>query len=176
VSFGIYDNYNLFKVYMSNANKDNVSCFRNSICSASCIEFYETDSIPEDFINVNPGDHIATISSSNGSLAYRVRRNGVNGIVTAGHVADNIASGFNYVMYSAVKMAVCTVRQNSGSVDAAFCENYYSYHGDSGGLVFTFNMSLNTGYTVGILKGGTIYLGVFTKASVANLALGITRY
>ena len=66
-----------------------------------------------------------------------------------------------------------SVKSNGNGIGKA---SYYSADGDSGGLVFTYNMSTNTGYTVGIHYGLGDGEAVYTKASVDNAALGITRY
>ncbi|HVI42942.1 MAG TPA: hypothetical protein VM577_20235 [Anaerovoracaceae bacterium] len=245
-SFGVYDKENRVIVFQeADTNKsitadESIKEFMNNAYDKGCIIFAESEGMPIDQANVNPGDYLQS-ETIYGSVGYRARRSGVDGIVTAGHVANTTTSGSNSIYnYNGTKIAECTTRQQSGSVDAAFCKitnssyvptntimsgtlltstlnpavgdvvykigdvsdatsgtvqstnfsasfngvpftnlskaTYYSETGDSGGLVFTFNMSTNTGYTVGIVKGIYGGDGVYVKASLANSALGITRY
>lgn len=72
---------------------------------------------------IKPGAGIVT-SSSSGSLGYRARMNGQNGMVTCGHVAKTIGAkvykDFDIPYPSGDLIGSCLKTQISGSVDAAF--------------------------------------------------------
>jgi len=242
-SHGIYDKENRLYVFFDEFTEENIEIFKKTINNSGCIIYAESEGVPIDHVNVDPGDRIQS-NTGGGSVAYRARRGGLNGIVTAGHVATTTASGNNWIRYGSASgtiFAETKARQQSGSVDAAWCEitntsyvptnnimggtlltstlnpsvgdvvykigyasnltsgtvtstnynatvggisftnlsraSYNSLSGDSGGLVCTFNMSTSTGYTVGIHKASTgANDSLYTKASLANSALSMTRY
>lgn len=235
-NFGICDKENRIFVFLENCDESSIKMFSKNVDDLGCIIFAKSKGSLVKQVNVKPGNGIETYAGSE-SMAYRARHNGVDGIVTAGHVATSTATGYNWVDDSSgTNFAECTKRQESGSVDAAFCKivnqdyvpsndimsgtmltstlnpgygdviykrgafggltsgtvlstnwsgggltnltqaSYASVDGDSGGIVFTFSMSNNTGYTVGIHLGLGNGKAVYTKASLANSALGITRY
>ena len=116
-SYAFMDGENRIVVQLDEYNDEQIAAFKKQIVDSPAIEFKQAIGKFQDEINVNPGSSI-TSGGSGGSVGYRARRNGVNGIITAGHLAALNAD----VQKNGTTFARCTARQYSGSVDASFCE------------------------------------------------------
>lgn len=96
--------------------------FRNLIADASCVAFQDELDGFEDLAwnTLNSGDQLQSWSSSKTfSLGIRAKLGDEEGFITTGH-AD--WGDEDYVKYDEVWFAKLVNYQNSGSVDAAFCE------------------------------------------------------
>lgn len=116
-SYALLDDQNSIVVYLNEYNQEQIDMFKKQVLDSSAIEFRKAVGEIRDEINVNPGSSI-TSGSSGGSVGYRAKLDGVVGIVTAGHLAslnDDIEKG-------GTVFATVTAYQESGSVDASFCE------------------------------------------------------
>lgn len=120
---GPYNRINQVIVELKEVTQASVDAFKKEVCDLPCIQFVTAGEPPVDDVNVNCGDAIAC-NGSGGSVGYRVRLSGANGFLTAGHVAKSTSStnNANSVTYGGTKCAECTKRQQSGSVDAAYCK------------------------------------------------------
>ena len=116
-SYALLDGENRVVVYLDEYNQERIAEFKKNVIDSPAIEFEKSAGKFKDEINVNAGSTI-TSSLGTGSVGYRVKRNNINGIVTAGHVVNLNA----YVAKDGTNFAKCTARQYSGSVDAAYCE------------------------------------------------------
>lgn len=116
-SYQIRDDQNDIVVYLDNYSQAQIDTFKKQVIDTPAITFEKATEPVHDYVNVNPGSAI-TCGTSGGSVGYRARVSGQSGIVTAAHFVplnSNVAkSGTNF--------AQCTTRQESGSVDAAFCQ------------------------------------------------------
>src|SRR5690606_8734344 len=96
--------------------------FRNLIADASCVGFKDELDGFEDLAwnTLNSGDQLQSWSSSETfSLGIRAKLGDEDGFITTGHVAWGEE---DYVKYDGNWFAKLVKHQNSGSVDAAFCE------------------------------------------------------
>jgi len=116
-SYALLDAQNSIVVYLDEYSQEQIEEFKKQVLDSPAIEFKKATGKVKDEINVNPGSSI-TSGGSGGSVGYRARRDGVDGIVTAGHLAALNAD----VEKDGTVFASCTARQYSGSVDASFCE------------------------------------------------------
>ncbi len=237
-SYMIKDAENRVMVELDKYSDEKVKEFTADIMNDDCIYFVQAEKALVDEVDVNPGDMI-NANAGNGSVGYRVRLDGIDGIATAAHVANSTSSSSNGIRYSGTKFAETTARQQSGSVDGAYCKvidssyvptnsiasgtlstavenlaagqlvnkrgkttgitsgtiqstnasgtfsgipftnlttaSYDSDPGDSGGLVYSYYPSSGDRRTVGLHKGSGTY-AYYSKASLVNEALGITRY
>ena len=114
VCAGLYIKDNRVKVGLANHAQAIIEAFKKDVCNSDCIEFFKSDLIIKEDVNINCGYPI-----TGGSVAYRAKKNGDIGIVTAAHVITSVGQS---VVYNNVNIASCVVRQNSGSVDGAFCK------------------------------------------------------
>ncbi len=115
-SYALLDGENKIVVYLDEYNRERIAEFKKSVIDSPAIEFKKSIGKVTPEINVNAGSAIT--STMAGSVGFRARLNGVNGIITAGHVANLNA----YVQKSGTNFAQCTARQFSGSVDASYCK------------------------------------------------------
>ncbi|MDR2043819.1 MAG: S1 family peptidase [Clostridium sp.] len=115
--FGLYDSINRVVVKLDELTEKRIQEFKENVSDSGAIIFEQGTGPASMEINVDPG---ASISSplGTGSMGYRAKRDGVEGLVTAGHV---ISSGQN-LSYNGTVFASCVVSQQSGSADAAFCK------------------------------------------------------
>jgi hypothetical protein len=116
-SYALLDAQNCIIVYLDEYNQEQINIFNKEIPDSPAIEFKKAIVKCKDEINVNSGAYI-TSDGVSGSVGYRARLDGIDGIVTAGHLAALNA----YVQKSGINFSKCTARQYSGSVDASFCE------------------------------------------------------
>ena len=183
-SYALLDAQNSIVVYLDEYNQEQIEAFKKQVLDSSAIEFKKATGKVKDEINVNPGSSI-TSGGSGGSVGYRARRGGVDGIITAGHVAAFNAD----VEKDGTIFASCTAREFSGSVDASFCRitnsNYTptnTLEGTSNTLSTTISepgvgtvinkIGASTGHTSGKIistNASATYLGVtFTNLTSAD--------
>ena len=117
-SYALMDAENRVVVELDEYNDEQITTFRKQVIDSPAVEFKQANNKLIVEINVNPGSQISIYSGSSGSMGYRARKNGQNGLVTAAHLAWQDC----YIYFNGVNIATCTTRQNSGSVDAAFCQ------------------------------------------------------
>lgn len=103
------------EVYFESLSSDVVEKFRNEVCDSNAIEYLQSKDDGVEEASIKAGSKIST-STAYASVGYRVRLNGVSGIVTAAHFVN---SG-NSVSYGGSSIGTCTARVYSGQVDAAF--------------------------------------------------------
>lgn len=111
------DSGNEIVVELQRFDANSIRTFKETVCNSEAIRFIQAEGKPYDVANVNPGN-LVTIGSTSGSVGYRAKLSGKEGIVTAGHVI----SLNNYLEFGGMTFAKCTKYQYSGSVDASFCE------------------------------------------------------
>lgn len=111
------DSDNEIVVELQRFDENSIRTFKQDVCNSDAIRFVQANGIPYDIADVNPGNLI-TNGSIRGSVGYRAKLSGKEGIVTAGHV---IALN-SYLEFKSMTFAKCTKRQYSGNVDASFCE------------------------------------------------------
>lgn len=111
------DSGNEVVVELQNFDVSSIRAFKETVCNSETIKFIQSKGKPYDLANVNPGNMV-TIGSTRGSVGYRAKLSGKEGVVTAGHVI----SLNNYLEFGGMTFAKCTKYQYSGSVDASFCE------------------------------------------------------
>ncbi len=119
-NFNIYwlsDRENTIVVELDEMNEEQISLFKKAVIDSPIITFKESEGTPVKQVNVNPGQKISR-STFDASMGYRAKKNGVVGIVTAGHFASLNA----LINVSGTDIGKVTARQESGSVDAAFIE------------------------------------------------------
>lgn len=114
--FGLYDSLNRVVVRLDDLSEESILEFKKNVCDNEAIVFEQGNGPAELEVSVNPGSSIST-SGYVGSVGYRVKKNGVSGFVTAGH----LASYGDTIYYGGTAFASCTASQQSGSVDGAFC-------------------------------------------------------
>lgn len=113
----LVDADNRIVVYLKNCNESNIQEFKKRILDSDAIMFKQSIDDGTEEATIKAGAKISS-SSGSASVGYRVKLNGVTGIVTAAHFVTN---GDN-VSYSGNTIGTCTVSVYSGSVDAAFVE------------------------------------------------------
>lgn len=116
--YALMDAENRMVVELDECNDEQIAAFKKQVVDSPAIEFKQASNKLKVEINVNPGSQISVYNGSSGSMGYRARKNGQNGLVTAAHLAWQDC----YIYFNGVNIATCTTRQNSGSVDAAFCK------------------------------------------------------
>lgn len=127
---------NRIYVYLLDCDTTTVQAFKENISDAPAICFFKgKKSKKQATNNINPGDGIYYQDSKGthtGSMGYRAKRNNVNGIVTAGHVARTkgikLYSSFNGTSkyFGESEYAVL-----SGAVDACFIKTYSGFEGSN---------------------------------------------
>jgi len=121
-AYALLDAENRIVVELDVFSQEHIDKFKKEVSNASCIEFTQSSGELVNELTLNPGDGISA-SGGGGSVGYRARRSSNNGFVTAAHVATTTSttSGANNVSVGSTVVARTTHRQESGSVDAAFC-------------------------------------------------------
>jgi streptogrisin B len=155
--YSILDDKNRIRVVLNQLNEKNIQLFKNEVYDDACIEFVQSESpITPIATDMYCGGAVVA-NNSIGSMAYRARRAGKDGIITAAHVCKSTASGSNTVQYgsSSTIMGYCRVRQYSGSVDAAFVEVTNSSFKPTNKILLTANTLSTTCENPG--KGTVVY-------------------
>lgn len=116
-SFGILDNENRIYIGLGNCTSQNIEKFKSEFVDTPYLVFKEVDQ-PQAQADVKPGGMIHT-NAVEGSIGYRARRNGQQGIVTSGHLAS--VGETLYWGYYQDELGSVTVSYTDGTVDAAFC-------------------------------------------------------
>lgn len=117
-SFGILDNENRIFIGLGNCTSQNIEKFKGEFVNAPYLVFINVDQPHAQAADVKPGGVIHT-NAVEGSIGYRARRNGQQGIVTSGHLASVGES--LYLGYYQDYLGSVTVSYTDGAVDAAFC-------------------------------------------------------
>lgn len=147
---------NRIYVYLSNSSMFEI--FKSEISDSPAICLFEADfSDKQAAYNINPGTGIYyqdAAGTHTGSMGYRAKRNGVTGIVTAGHVARTngieLYSTFNgtSMYFGTSEYAVV-----GGSVDACFIKLYSNFEGTNvvgDGNLYTVAMTPAVGTVVNL--------------------------
>lgn len=180
-SYALLDAQNRVEVRLDEYSEEKIQEFKDNVLDSDMIVFVEANGSIEDLVNLNAGCQINDGTYA-GSMGYRVRRNGVDGIVTAGHVI-----GANKTLYyGATNTAIgtCNVSfSGNGTYDAAFCRITNSSYTPTNTLWGTSNTLSTTisepgvgtyvnkiGYASG-QTGGNI---TSTNATMTNTS-GVTR-
>lgn len=113
--YEISDCENRVIVELKRLSDENIAEFKERVCNSEAIIFRQSQSDGCEETNINAGSKVTSLGSS-ASMGYRVRRNGVNGMVTAAHFVKDGA----LVWKDGVRIGHCVTSIYSGSVDAAF--------------------------------------------------------
>lgn len=100
---------------LGNCTSQNIEKFKSEFADTPYLVFKKVDQPQAD---VRPGSIIHT-NAVEGSIGYRARRNGQQGIVTSGHLAS--VGKTLYWGYYQDELGSVTVSYTDGTVDAAFC-------------------------------------------------------
>ena len=100
---------------LGNCTSQNIEKFKCEFADTPYLVFKKVDQPQAD---VRPGGIIHT-NAGEGSIGYRARRNGQQGIVTSGHLAS--VGKTLYWGYYQDELGSVTVSYTDGTVDAAFC-------------------------------------------------------
>jgi streptogrisin B len=114
--FGLFDSENRVIVKLDNLSEESINEFRENVCDSDAIVFEQGNGPAVVEVNINAGGTISDGTSSS-SIGYRVKIGNVTGFTTAGHVIGANESLF----YGGTEFAQCTINQQSGSADVAFC-------------------------------------------------------
>ena len=113
--FMVSDIDNNVTVELDEMTVEQIALFKKHVIDSPIIKFISSRGAVVDHANINPGDSV-----SKGSMGYRAKKDGVIGIVTAGHV---VPMGADVTFDSdGNTIGVVTAWQESGPVDAAFVE------------------------------------------------------
>lgn len=115
--FGLYDSENRVIVRLDDLSDERVNEFKENVCDSDAIEFKQGYGPILREVNVNAGDGIS-FSGGSASIGYRVKRDGVEGFVAAGHSANSIGKS---IKYGGIAFATCKATQIEGNADCAFC-------------------------------------------------------
>ncbi len=138
-TYALLDAENKIVVELENCNEEVIKKFKSKVIDTSQIEFKKAEAESEDYASLKPGRKILKSNGGMASMGYRAKKNGVSGIVTAGHFAD-----LNTKIYvGSKKIGTVTAYAESGSVDAAFVKVTNSSYVPSNTLYGTSN-SLST--------------------------------
>ncbi|EHL06573.1 hypothetical protein HMPREF0322_02622 [Desulfitobacterium hafniense DP7] len=124
-NFNIYwlsDRDNNIVVELNEMNEEQIELFKKQVIDSPIITFEKSSGTPVKEVDVNPGQKISSASNVDGSMGYRAKKDGVVGLVTAGHLAF-LNEG---IKVDGNNIGRVTAKQESGSVDAAFVEITYS--------------------------------------------------
>lgn len=115
--FMLSDFSNKIVVEFEELTDENIAEFKQKVTDNGSVSFAKSKGEDIEDVSLKPGAQISK-SGSSASIGYRVKRNGVEGIVTAGH----FASIGDSITYSGTTFGKCTDSVYSGAVDAAFIE------------------------------------------------------
>ena len=137
---GISNSENKVIVQLSDISDTNIAKFKAKIVDSPAIRFEKSEPL-QFHSEIKTGSPIANgfIGGVNsyGSVGYRARYNGMDGVVVSGHVMKNQGADL-YLGETTTVIGRCQRLQIGGKVDAAFC-------------------SLNSGYTCGTMIYNTMY-------------------
>lgn len=180
-SYALLDAQNRIEVRLDEYSEEKIQEFKDNVLDSNMIVFVEANGPIEDLVNLNAGCKINDGTYA-GSMGYRARRNGVDGIVTAGHV---IGAG-QTLYYDATNTAIgtCNVSfSGNGTYDAAFCQITNSNYTPTNTLWGTSN-TLSTTISepgvgtfvnkIGYASGHTDGYITSTNATMTNTS-GVTR-
>lgn len=115
---------NRIVVFLEHLTDDNIEIFKQKVCDSAAIRFEQAAGDAIDDANLYPGGSIGKMNKTDpiGSIGYRVKRNGQEGFITAGHV---VSAGTNVTYENGLGSTIgkCEVSVDSGSVDAAFVKS-----------------------------------------------------
>lgn len=121
--YALLDAENRIVVDLDDYSETRIQEFKDHVSSSDAILFVKAEAPMEQYA-LQPGEKISSHAYDTyyytGSIGYRAERNGIKGLVTAGHVI-----GANKTLYQGVGEKVigkCLVSNVGGSYDAAFCE------------------------------------------------------
>lgn len=138
--FGIYDSENRVIVKLDNLSEESIKEFKENVCDSDAIEFEQGYGPINTEVSVNAGAKIS-FSGGSASVGYRAKRNGVVGIVTAGHAAESVGTD---ISYNGTNFASCKATQQGGKADAAFCAITNSSYSPTNTLEGTSNVLSKT--------------------------------
>lgn len=179
--FGLFDSENRVIVKLDNLTEENIDEFKKNVCDSDAIVFEQGNGPAEMDVSVDAGASLTT-SSATASMGYRVKRNGVEGFVTAGHFTGANA----LVYYGGTNFAKCSVSQRSGKADAAFCAITNSNYALTNTLAGTSNVlsttisepgvgtvinkiGQTTGHTSGKVTSTNVTITFVSGDTIANL-------
>ena len=113
------DRDNAIFVELNDMNEEQISLFKKEVTNSPMITFINSGGQGANCANLKPGRGIINSTMGvSGSMGYRARIDGKIGFVTAAHV------GFvgNVIKGTSSTIGKISIRQNWGSVDAAFVE------------------------------------------------------
>ncbi len=113
------DRDNTIFVELDDVNEDVISLFKKEVTDSPMISFVSSGGQGENCADLNPGREINNPTTGySGSMGYRARTDGQIGFVTAAHIGylENVIKGISSTI------GKISLRQNWGSVDAAFVE------------------------------------------------------
>jgi len=118
-SYALLDAQNRVEVRLDEYSEAKIQEFKDNVLDSNMIVFVEANGSIEDLVNLDAGCEINE-GTYTGSIGYRARRNGVDGIVTAGHVIS--AGQTLYYDETNIAIGTCDVSfSGNGTYDAAFC-------------------------------------------------------
>lgn len=167
---GISNSENKVIVQLNDISDSNIANFKAKIVDSPVLRFEKTE--PFNFHSeIQPGSPIANgfIGGVNsyGSVGYRARYNGMNGVVVSGHVMKTEGTDL-YLNQTTTVIGHCQRLQIGGNVDAAFCSLNSGYTG--GTMIYRTTKYLNA-TTDYITEGQTAHMSGKYNTSSGRVAL-----
>lgn len=118
--YWLSDSDNIIIIELDDLNETQILKFKNQVIDSPMIEFRQSSGKVEIEASLKPGQAFYS-SYGEGSIGYRAKRNGVNGIVTSGHMAS-IGSKLSTTVSTDTIFGEVVAKKMSGSVDALFAK------------------------------------------------------
>lgn len=124
LSVYLFEEQNEITVQVISATPKFIEMFKTLISSSDAINIIEPNGSVclKDTIDFPCGTKIESAKPSNMSLCCRVKKDKVEGFLTAGHAIPSLEPDKSIIYFFQSPIAVCTQMQNSEKIDAAFCE------------------------------------------------------
>ena len=151
--FDVIDETNKIVIRLGDISEDNIKSFATKVMHAPCLEYIKSEPMIAQAGTIYSGQSLYYVSW--GSVGFRAKRSGVEGFVTAGHVAKAVGVEVFANTTDLSGIGMVEVTQTSGDMDAAFCSaiNGYTPSNQLYDEFFSLTPSLATYYS-----GSTVYL------------------
>ena len=146
---GINLQENTVIVYMKEINANNILMFKERISTIEAVQFEKSLGQCKNDVSVMAGSGIWR-----GSVAYRAKLGSTVGVVTAAHV---VGEGQYMRTESDIAFAKSIAAQNSGSVDASFCEIKNDLYEPSNTIAYESGATLST-IVSSATKGDVVFM------------------
>lgn len=153
-------------VEVRSADQSFIELFKSLISSSDAVKIVGTNPSINfiDTIDFPCGVRIETSKPSNISLCCRVKKGETEGFLTAGHAIPTTGPDANTLYFFKQPIATCTQLQNSGMIDAAFCE-VTDPHFEVSNKIDRTDLELDTETTEAIVGEVVSFVGQRTSTS-----------